>query len=621
MKGYSIFSTRAISALIFLCFTLPVLSQDPAETDVEKAPTIEREFYQEAELADYWETYYQASKSGDTALSEQAFEEIREFRRKEGNPIMEPLGLLFLQKAVEASNLGDYHNARQDYLHAIQMNPYLWPAYVNLGEIKAKEGKGWKTLVSMYIKGISLAFSIENTYFLLKVADWFIGNLIWIFCLSFFFYAIIMSAKYVRSHLHVFLSEKNATVIKAILASLILFLPFILGIDYYLVAGFYLIMFFPFFSPIEKRNTLIISGTLLFLPLLIGLQATLQSLDTDPEFKFKNQQYYLGDPIRQVDEISKLIKKNPKDEYLFSLGVLKQKLGDYQGSMENYTKIRKQSEFWPSSQVNRGDIFYLGQKYQDALDCYNKAIEKNRELVEAHYSKSTVLAAMKKHMEAEKALQKAKSLNSNKVENWQALGLPVINVNMKRTDSIKTLLQSLKDAFPKVFVLKPPFILPWIFFAVILVFSLIHSGIRNPRLLPQSCEKCGKVYYPSESPNSDWCSQCVHIYLLKSDLPSEAKIKKHSDVKSHIARKNQIGFWTHIILPGTRTILNQSSLVGWVTLFFWVFLLRFSFSSLSSIPYGGMDMMSGVDYILFFTWGTTFLYWVIFGLRAAWQED
>jgi len=588
---------------------------DPAEE------TVERHFYQEGEIAQHWENYYKACKSGDQDASENSFEEIREIRRKEGNPIMESMGYLFLQKAREESSLDSFSVARQDYLHAVQMNPYLWPAYVNLGHLKIREGKGWKSFVSMYIKGMKQAFNANNAYFILKSIDWFFFHLIWGLCFSFFLYIAILSSKYIRPHLFVFQTDNPSSPIKTSIAAATLFLPLLLGVNFYLMAGIILILFFPFYSAPEKRNALFVATILLVLPVFLGIQASVKSLQTDPEFRFKNRQFYLGDPSRQVEELTELVKKSPKDEYVFSLGMLKQKLGDYQGALENYQTLRSNSPYMAFGLVNHGNILFLGQKYQDAIVKYEKAISQNSNLVQAHYCLSSALGATGKHLEAEKALQTAKSLDSAAVDNWSMLGNSTVNVEGVTTNGFAALVMQIKDKFFIEFKLSAPFVLPWIYFIVIVVFALVHAKLRNPRLIPLTCAKCGKIYYPSESPNSDWCSQCVHIYLLKSDLPSEAKIMKHDEVKRYNENRNRIGFWSHVFLPGARAILSFAGKTGWFSLVFWILLLRFSFFSLSKISYPGMDYMVGADLFLYFIWGTTFIFWLIFGLRAAWQED
>ena len=622
MKGNSSFNWF-FNSLLFIFFTaIPCWAQNEKPGD-ETTPGVSAEhlYYQEGELAQLWETFSVFSKEGDPVASEQIFEEIREIRRKEGNPIMEPLGFLFLQKAREESSLDSFQQARQDYLHAIQMNPHLWSAYANLGNLKMREGKGWKTFVSMYIKGLTLAFDSNNVFFLMKTFDWLVGNLIWVVFMSSSLFFLIISIKYLRPHLYVFFVDKNPTLMKPALAAAILFFPLLLGLDFYLLSGAYLIMFFPFFTASERKNVIFVSLILVVLPFLLGLQAALKSLQTDPEFKFQNKQFYLGDPSRQVEELSKLLEQSPNDEYYFSLGVLQQKLGDYQAAIENYQKISSQSRYWAYGMVNEGGIFFLGQKYQDAISNFEKATQKNPDLVEAHFNLSSALGLSGKHLEAEKSLLKAKALDPLFVENCLMLGKTMSTVEMVRTEGFIPLLIRIKVEFQNVFKLTPPFILPWIYFIILILVSFLHSRIRNPRLLPQTCTKCGKIYYPSESPNSEWCSQCVHIYLLKSDLPSEAKIMKHDEVKKFNTRRNRIGFWTHVFLPGARAILSNAGKTGWFSLFFWILLLRFSWTSISDISYPGMSYMAGKDLILYFTWGTTFVFWLIFGFRAAWQED
>ncbi len=170
-------------------------------------------------------------------------------------------------------------------------------------------------------------------------------------------------------------------------------------------------------------------------------------------------------------------------------------------------------------------------------------------------------------------------------------------------------------------ITSPLMLAPCIFVIATILLSVGHARLRNPRLIAKTCEKCGTSFFISESPNQEWCSQCVNLYIHKDDLPSESKLKKYAEVKKYKSWNRRIQLILQLLLPGSKSILQSSPWIGWITLTFWIFLLVFCFYPVKDLPYPYLNYLN--DYLIFyvFIWGSTLFYWIIFGLRAIWKED
>jgi hypothetical protein len=170
-------------------------------------------------------------------------------------------------------------------------------------------------------------------------------------------------------------------------------------------------------------------------------------------------------------------------------------------------------------------------------------------------------------------------------------------------------------------MLNPSAMAPGVLALAVLLLALLHGRMRNPRLLAKSCDKCGRVFFISESPNSEWCGQCVNLYVRKDDLPSEAKLKKYEQVKAHTAKKRTFAMAVQILCPGARSLYKGHPFGAGITIFLWLFLLILCFSSPAEINSTAIHFRSEFMVVQLILALIALLFWAVFGLRGIWQED
>ena len=610
---------RAIHCtILFLLFPVTCWSfQEPAEG-----------FTQEAKVAGLWEAYLQAKVLADEDARQKAFERFKAFRNGASGEIFESAAYLFLEEGYKDLASKKYESARREFLNAAELNPYLWPAFMGLAEIKKDWNKDYGKYLELNLKGLTTAFDFRNSFFVLDAGMWWLRNLYLLIMLGVSTFALVMVAKYLRPFFSTTIHSLEHEV-KSLYAHLfsvvLLMLPFLLGINYFLMATLYLALFYPFFESSERKATLLVFLISLSLPLMDIFMGNINHARTNPLLKAHLTQFLKSDFDREIQ----FLYENPgegelKNQSLLTIGKFQKAKGDLRQALGTFEQIPTNSKFWALAQVNIGNIKYLAREYQNAIDIYKKALARNGDLATAMYNLSVVYNQMDDHQESEnyrnQAARKNPELRSRIAALGGLAGDTVVDAEPNHTNRLWQAVSKEGNPQTKQWFSKPAKLTPIFILAGIILLTFIHFRIRNTALLAKICEKCGRIYYQSDSPNSEWCSQCVNLYIKKEDLPHEAKVKKYGEVGKYAKRKHLVGALAQVFLPGAKKLLKGATFSGLVTLFFWFFLLVMLIYPITDIPHAFMRFIQ-THILTWVTMGLTVVYWVIFGLLPIWQED
>ena len=577
-------------------------------------------------LPGLWKDYVDAKSANDQDARERAFERILETKTRVASDVFEPAAYLFLQEGLKDLEAENNLLARQEFHHAIKLNPYLWPAYSGLAQIRGREEGKLSRYFLLDLKGFQEAFSLENSYFVMAFMAWLLVNLSWVFVIGFTLVVFVLGLKYVRPVYATtvgFFEHRN---MKPLYVKLITFclivLPLGLGANFFLAAALYLIIFFPFFDTRERYVTVALMIFALSLPILNLLLANVNYARSDPLLKAHLTQFYEGDPDQRIA----YLEANPgegeqRHQSMFTIGRLLSAKGEYRRALEVFEEIPRASTFWPMAQVNIGNIQFFSQEYQGAIASYKKAVNKNAGMGVALYNLSVVHAKQGNHREAESFRSEAAKKAPSILARATLYNKEVVDAEPDYRDRLLQSLLSLNDPALKDWYLKPTFFMPAATIFLVFILALIHAQLRNARLLAKACRKCGRIFYPSDSPNSDWCSQCVNLYVKKEDLPSEAKNRKYQQVKAFNKLKRRIYLVSQLFLPGAQKIIRGGHAAGGaLTIFVWVLLLILCLSPLTQVAHPLVFYLQDPLLITYFWIGVTVVYWIIFGLRPIWQE-
>jgi len=581
----------------------------------------------EARKHELWLAYRQAKTLGDEAAQEQAFDAFRELRDRYASEIFESAGFLFLEEGQREFALGHYQEARSEFLNAVKMNPFLWPAYEGLAKVRREKDGDFRGFMYLNFKGLTSAFDLTNAYFVLDVMVWFVKNLLWTLFFSVAAFAALLAIRYARTWqatTAAYFEKRGSSAFARLFALCLLLIPLALGFNLILAAGLLLVFFMPFLERRERATAGVWLALIAVAPLLSAALAHLNHVRSDELLRAHLTQFFEGDLQERID----FLEANPAEGALghyshFTIGRLKKMKGDYEGAEAAYEQIPETAPIWPLAKTNVGNLRYLRNEYQQAQEAYNAALAKERNLALALYNLGVVKNQLGEHREAEslraRALDLDEELRSRLVLFEELSTDNVIDAEPNYEGRLRAALFSLVggDRWRGA----PDLIGGLIVGGVLLLLGLLHLGLRNARLLARACEKCGRVFFRSDSPDGEWCGQCVSIYIKKEDLPSEAKAKKVAQVRNHQKRNRRINIIAQLIAPGARGILKSGVASGSIALAVWVFLLVNCLLPLASAPSPYLQYLESPGLLMGFNFGVLAVYWLIFGLRPAWQEE
>ena len=157
----------------------------------------------------------------------------------------------------------------------------------------------------------------------------------------------------------------------------------------------------------------------------------------------------LGDYQRAMGCYKKAIRNNPKYiDALNNLGALFQNSKNYQKAKECYEKVIEINPEYAATYINLGVIFVQLGKNQKAKEYYEKAIEINPQYIDALNNLGALFQNSKNYQKAKECYEKAFSIDPNHIFTLNNLGNLFINLKD---------YQKAKDYFEKGIIINPNF--------------------------------------------------------------------------------------------------------------------------------------------------------------------
>ncbi len=583
----------------------------------------------EETVALQWDLYLEAKGQGDVDAQKVAFDRLRDEAKGSSGKIYEQAAILFLAEGNRELDLGNYDEARREFLNCAQLNPYMWPAYTGLARVKKELDHDYLYYVSLSLKGLRYAFSVKNTFFLMDVLFWLLERLLLALKWGLVCVVGLFFAKYCRSVYATtvsFLENSDwSRPVQATVTGAVFLAPWVLGLNVLVAALYYWVMVYPFLHRKEKLVSGILVANYLLSVLLLFVVHNIALARASSETRLQVAHFFQGDPRLQVDRLeAKEADGDTSNGLYFALARAYHETGDDNLALEYYEKVDKSSDYGPLAEVNKGNIYLKGHEYQRAITAYESTLRVIPKSSITLYNLSVAKSRIGEHRDAETFLRRAKQADPRLIEEIYLRG-------ESETDTVEIEYSPLKSLTRAAFGSGIPDLVTWfkkpiaistiVLVLLALGFAIFHERSRNPRFLGKSCNKCGNIYYVPDSPSHAWCSQCVNLYVRKDDLPSEAKLKKYEEVQRFSRLKKRFVNISQTLLPGAKAIYRGSTWSGSITAWFWVCLLVFSFSSLREIPYPFMSYVNDFMVVQVFVWGTTAFFWLIFGFRGIWRED
>jgi len=107
--------------------------------------------------------------------------------------------------------------------------------------------------------------------------------------------------------------------------------------------------------------------------------------------------------------------------------------------------------------------------------------------------------------------------------------------------------------------------------AALLACLLLSAAVgREPA---RRCIRCGRPFCPackSHREAHEYCSQCVHLFVLGDGLAPQTKMRKMYEVERHDRRTRRARRLVSLVLPGSAQLLRGRTAAGVILLVVWL---------------------------------------------------
>jgi tetratricopeptide (TPR) repeat protein len=441
-------------------------------------------------------------------------------------------------------------------------------------------GGSWTTAVPIALQGFSRAFANYRTN-LLSRADLLIVAAVAVLITAIVF-ALALFIRYGRSMAHDFremLSSRFAGGSVSVLAFALLFLPLFLWLGPVWLFFYWFAIFFVYAGPAERVVAVLLLLLVALVPVAVDYAAhSIAGVDSPviaAAISSADQAYH-PDSLRRLQELIAVVPDDPV------LHVLAGNLQVFEGMDDqaafHYRKAIELNPRYAGARVNRGNLFYLNNEYQAAINEYAAAEQADPKLATAFYNHSVAAGELYKFDLQAQKLEQARKADSAFVErtnrNPPAPPAPKIVMykpairdawEVSERVSERPAARALFGNYSTFDILRsassPITIgaLASLLLALILFFKRRRPGLAN------ACIKCGRTFCSrckSARESSTYCTQCIHIYLKRDGVSLDTKRKKLEEVTDHqsgVMRRNRI-FAT--FLPGSAQLLEGRTIAG-----------------------------------------------------------
>lgn len=287
----------------------------------------------------------------------------------------------------------------------------------------------------------------------------------------------------------------------------------------------------------------------------------------------------------RVVKLQQMVAASPDDPTPRFLLAGMYKNGRYfEEAYEEYKRVLKLAPDTWQARVNIGNIFYAMAQYGEAIAQYQKAIDMRPSDVLAYCNMHLAQTDALRLNEATATYQKARGIDADRVEELLRPGTErtVRDATIDLSSVWRAALEGERlqdwlradatappagvETFARA-LLNP---LSLASFAGLGICLVVAIGARRPAA--RRCVRCGRAYCShcrATREPQEFCSQCVHLFVLQDGLAPQTKTRKLYEIETHEKRTRLARRIGSLLLPGSGTVLRGHALFGFLLLVGW----------------------------------------------------
>jgi tetratricopeptide (TPR) repeat protein len=369
----------------------------------------------------------------------------------------------------------------------------------------------------------------------------------------------------------------------------LLFLPAVIWFGAGWIALYWILITFRFMRRGEKLTAVVLLlATALVIP-AYRLAVTAYGMTADPVVRTTlasaGGEY---DPDR-ILKLRQLVQAHPEDPvYRFLLAGLYKNGRYFEDAFAEYREVLASDPAMEQAHINIGNIFFTTGQYSEAIASYNNAIQINPRSILAYFNRYLAQSESFRFKDAETSLEEAKLIDSKALaEMFASSGSEegrqaVVDATLRMESVWEAALAggqandppAARLAAPELDSLPRRLVNPVsiVSLTVLLAcgFALVLTRGGDPA---RRCIRCGRPfcqYCKSSREGHEYCSQCLHLFVLGDGLAPETKTRKLYQVERHERFSRGGRRLVSLVLPGAAQLLRGRAARGSLLVLLWL---------------------------------------------------
>jgi len=294
-----------------------------------------------------------------------------------------------------------------------------------------------------------------------------------------------------------------------------------------------------------------------------------------------------------IVRLRRLVEAHPDDPtYHFLLAGLYKNGRYFEEAYDEYRAVMEIDPAFVPAHINVGNIFYATGQYAVAMTHYRNALALDPASFLAYFNLHVAQSEDFHFGQAEESLRRAREIDETRVARLMehANGVDKRSAVEDASLELASVWQaavegeaesgSVREAGLSALVGAGQFFNVFGIAGLLTLLACAASALLFTRAPARRCIRCGRSYCErcrGAGQGQEYCSQCLHLYVLRDGLASETKAKKLYEIRRIDRRTRLARRLLSLLLPGAAHVLRDRPARGLALLLGWFALLISAF--------------------------------------------